>query len=37
MQELLNAFGAKQRVLQFLKIPSSSVIVQIVNHCHTFS
>jgi hypothetical protein len=37
MQELLNAFGAKQCVLQFLEISSSSIIVQIVNHWHTFS
>jgi hypothetical protein len=36
MQELLNTFGAKQRVLQFLKIPAS-VLVEIVNHWHTFS
>ena len=35
MQELLNAFGAEQCVLQFLKMPIS-VIVPIVNHWHTF-
>ncbi len=35
MQELPNAFGTKQCVLQFLNIPIS-VIAQIVNHWHTF-
>jgi hypothetical protein len=34
-QELLNAFGTKQCVLQFLKI-RISVIARIVNHWHTF-